>query len=66
MQAASDIFLGWERVAGGLDGQAHDYYMRQMWDWKISADVESMPPEEIMIYAENVRLDAGARPCPLW
>ena len=52
MQAASDIFLGWERVSEGLDGQAHDFYVRQMWDWKISADVESMPPKELTIYAE--------------
>jgi uncharacterized protein (DUF2252 family) len=52
MQAASDIFLGWERISEGLDGQAHDFYVRQMWDWKISADVESMPPKEMTIYAE--------------
>ena len=52
MQAASDIFLGWERVSEGLDGQAHDFYVRQMWDWKISADVESMPPKELILYAE--------------
>ena len=25
MQAASDIFLGWDRVTG-LDGRSHDYY----------------------------------------
>ncbi len=52
MQAASDIFLGWERVSEGLDGQAHDFYVRQMWDWKISADLESMPPRELTLYAE--------------
>ena len=36
----------------GLDGRAHDYYVRQMWDWKISADLESMPPRELTFYAE--------------
>ena len=52
MQAASDIFLGWERILEGLDGQSHDFYVRQMWDWKISADLESMPPKVLTIYAE--------------
>jgi uncharacterized protein (DUF2252 family) len=40
MQATSDIFLGWDRVA--WDGQARDYYFRQIWDWKFSANVETM------------------------
>jgi uncharacterized protein (DUF2252 family) len=50
MQAASDIFLGWERVPAGLDGKSHDFYIRQLWDWKISADVEVMEPGEMMVY----------------
>ena len=33
MQAASDIFLGWKRVAG-FDGVVRDYYVRQLRDWK--------------------------------
>lgn len=33
MQAASDIFLGWQRVKG-LDGISRDYYVRQLQDWK--------------------------------
>ena len=41
MQAASDIFLGWQRVTG-LDGQARDFYLRQLRDWKGSADVDTM------------------------
>ena len=45
MQAASDIFLGWHRVPNGFDGNPHDYYFRQLWDWKLSADVDNMPPE---------------------
>jgi uncharacterized protein (DUF2252 family) len=52
MQAESDIFLGWERILEGLDGQPHDFYVRQLWDWKLSADVETMPPKEMTIYAE--------------
>ena len=42
MQAASDIFLGWERFA--WDGRPRDYYLRQLRDWKGSADVAGMTP----------------------
>ncbi len=41
MQAATDIFLGWQRIKG-LDGVTRDYYVRQFQDWKGSADVETM------------------------
>lgn len=52
MQAASDIFLGWDRVAQGLDGESRDFYVRQLWDWKISVDVETLTPDEILIYGK--------------
>jgi uncharacterized protein (DUF2252 family) len=39
--AASDIFLGWQR-SEGLDGKEHDFYVRQLWDWKASADPSTM------------------------
>ena len=52
MQAASDIFLGWERVSVGMDGKPHDFYVRQLWDWKISADIELMKPGEMMVYGK--------------
>jgi len=52
MQASSDIFLGWQRVAIGVDGNSHDYYFRQLWDWKLSADVDNMPPETLLVYAK--------------
>src|SRR5580704_12292593 len=41
MQAATDIFLGWQHIKG-LDGVTRDYYVRQFQDWKGSADVDSM------------------------
>ena len=47
MQSASDILLGWARRTAG----AHDYYVRQMWDMKGSADVESFTPRELRQYA---------------
>jgi uncharacterized protein (DUF2252 family) len=52
MQAASDIFLGWQRVSAGEDGKPHDYYVRQLWDWKLSADVDTMGPDTLGVYAQ--------------
>ncbi|MEU4357094.1 DUF2252 domain-containing protein [Streptomyces virginiae] len=43
MQAASDIFLGWERV-DGIDGRKRDFYVRQLRDWKGVAMPETMSP----------------------
>jgi uncharacterized protein (DUF2252 family) len=51
LQAASDTLLGWLR-AQGLDGVDRDFYVRQLWDWKLSADIESMTPEVMKIYAQ--------------
>jgi uncharacterized protein (DUF2252 family) len=51
MQAASDIFLGWIR-ATGIDGKQRDLYVRQLWDWKASADVDVMGPSNLADYAE--------------
>ena len=50
MQAASDIFLGWVRVKDP-DGAAHDYYVRQLHDWKGAADVESLRVTSTTLYA---------------
>jgi uncharacterized protein (DUF2252 family) len=41
MQAATDIFLGWERIKG-FDGITRDYYVRQFQDWKGSADLDTL------------------------
>ncbi len=50
LQAASDIFLGWQRT-NGLDGVDRDYYLRQLRDWKGSAEVEGSTPTGMTIYA---------------
>ena len=42
MQAVSDIFLGWQRAPLPGRGSAGYYYLRQLRDWKYSADIESM------------------------
>jgi hypothetical protein len=49
MQASSDIFLGWQRVPG-MDGQSHDYYIRQLRDWKFSLDIDAMVPTGMRMY----------------
>jgi uncharacterized protein (DUF2252 family) len=41
MQASSDIFLGWLRIAPDTAEQA-DYYVRQLRDWKGSAEIDQM------------------------
>jgi uncharacterized protein (DUF2252 family) len=51
MQSASDIFLGWVR-AEGIDGQMRDFYVRQLWDSKASADIDAMSPSTLAIYGE--------------
>ena len=50
MQAASDIFLGWVRVKDP-DGSPHDYYVRQLHDWKGGADVERLRVTGTTLYA---------------
>jgi Uncharacterized protein conserved in bacteria (DUF2252) len=50
MQAASDIFLGWQRVTHH-DGTTLDYYVRQLHDWKGSADVGTLRVAGATLYA---------------
>ena len=51
LQTAGDILLGWTR-AEGIDGVERDFYVRQLWDWKVSPAVETMTPEILKIYAQ--------------
>ena len=50
MQTASDIFLGWQRVTG-IDGEQRDFYIRQLRDWKASAEIERMNSKGMAKYA---------------
>ncbi len=50
MQAVSDIFLGWLHVDSGFDGNPRDFYVRQLKDWKGSAEIEQMVPEGMAAY----------------
>lgn len=46
MQAASDIFLGWTREPRG-----RDFYVRQLRDMKLSADLTTFTPKFLISYA---------------
>ncbi len=48
MQAASDIFLGWVRAE--QDGARRDFYVRQLRDWKVSVDLDTLAPNGLAAY----------------
>ena len=50
MQSAGDILLGWSRYHAA-DGDQVDFYFRQLWDGKGSAEVEQMGPGRLKTYA---------------
>ncbi|MFI2754236.1 DUF2252 domain-containing protein [Cellulomonas sp. P22] len=51
MQASSDIFLGWT-TSQGIDGADRDFYVRQLWDWKLSTDIERQSPATLGILGQ--------------
>jgi uncharacterized protein (DUF2252 family) len=51
MQAASDIFLGWQRI-DAPDGVRRDFYVRQLRDWKYSFPIERAVPRGMRMYGE--------------
>jgi Uncharacterized protein conserved in bacteria (DUF2252) len=51
MQATSDIFLGWQRTEDP-DGPSHDFYVRQLRDWKFSLDIDRLMPRDMRLYGE--------------
>ena len=52
IQPVSDIFLGWQRSERVRDGKTHDFYVRQLRDWKFSLDIDAMRPSAMLIYGE--------------
>jgi len=51
LQSASDILLGWTK-AMGLDGVEHEFYLRQLWDGKLSPAFDTMAPEMLRVFGE--------------
>jgi uncharacterized protein (DUF2252 family) len=52
MQATSDIFLGWVHAKKTLDGIERDFYVRQLWEWKTSVDLDVILPKGLELYGE--------------
>lgn len=54
MQAASDIFLGWESARERFEwqGSEREYYVRQLRDWKGSADITAMTVAGMRLWGE--------------
>jgi uncharacterized protein (DUF2252 family) len=50
MQAASDVFLGWARFDSQVEGTTVDFYFRQLWDGKGSAEIETMRGKHLRRY----------------
>ena len=50
MQEASDILLGWEQF--DFMGYKRDYYVRQLRDWKGSADIAGMTPAGMQLWGQ--------------
>jgi uncharacterized protein (DUF2252 family) len=51
MQAASDTLLGWQHIKRP-DGEERDFYVRQMWDGKVSTDLDSLAARGFLTYAQ--------------
>ena len=64
MQAVGDIMLGWKR-AEDTHGGSHDFYVRQLRDWKGILEPRAMVPHSMRIYRRTVRHHPRARPRPL-
>ena len=52
MQAISDIFLGWASATPGGRNR-HDFYVRQLYDYKASFDVSRMTARRMSNYTET-------------
>jgi uncharacterized protein (DUF2252 family) len=50
MQSTGDILLGWSHIEGE-EGRTLDFYFRQLWDGKGSAEVDQMGPKRLKSYA---------------
>ena len=64
MQAAPDIMLGWERIVA-IDGETKDFYIRQLWDAKASAEIELMDPSGLEAYGRVCGWTLATSPRPL-
>ena len=61
MQTANDIFLGWTHTPE----TGHDYYWRQLRDWKGSVDIDSLNAADLKGYARLCGWTLAPRARPL-
>jgi uncharacterized protein (DUF2252 family) len=52
MQATSDILLGWVHTKETLDGAERDFFVRQLWDWKTSVNLDTILPLGLELYGQ--------------
>ncbi len=50
MQASSDILLGWVR-GNNISNETNDFYVRQLWDWKTSTNLDTITERELRAMA---------------
>jgi len=50
MQSTGDVLLGWSHIDNAA-GRTMDFYFRQLWDGKGSAEVDQMGPKRLKNYA---------------
>lgn len=63
MQTTSGVLLGWTH-ARDEHGRRRDYYVRQLWNWKMSVDLDHVSADELEIYGQLCAWDARPRPTP--
>lgn len=51
MQTTSGVLLGWTH-ARDERGRRRDYYVRQLWNWKMSVDLNRASADELEIYGQ--------------
>ena len=51
MQTTSGVLLGWTH-ARDERGRRRDYYVRQLWNWKMSVDLDHASADELEIYSQ--------------
>ena len=51
MQTTSGVLLGWTH-ARDEHGRRRDYYVRQLWNWKMSVDLDHVSADELEIYGQ--------------
>ena len=62
MQAVSDVFLGWEKIAD-VNIVTRDFYVRQLRDWKGSVDVTGLNPAVFSYYGAVCAWTLGGPLC---